>query len=147
MGQSGVHLCGFRELAETRPAQAPVSVGVSKASAWGQARCLGQTMRPATSEKRKAGQRGASMEGTWGREEGWRGGAVVQPAILPNQSLEPCTCPHLSWTDRYRVQDKCRPRHRGSFRRGLKRSREEHGGSRQAEEAWAGGESGCWCLS
>jgi hypothetical protein len=38
MGQLGVHLCGFREPAETRPAQAPVSVGVSKASAWGQAR-------------------------------------------------------------------------------------------------------------
>jgi hypothetical protein len=38
MGQLGVHLCGFREQAETRPGRGVVSEGVSKANASGQAR-------------------------------------------------------------------------------------------------------------
>jgi hypothetical protein len=37
-GQLGVHLCGFRQAVETQPAQVQISVGVSKASAWEQAR-------------------------------------------------------------------------------------------------------------
>jgi hypothetical protein len=40
------------------------------------------------------------MEGAWGREEDWRGRAAVQPAILSNQSLEPCTCPYRTSADR-----------------------------------------------
>jgi hypothetical protein len=35
-GQPGAHLCGFRQLAETRPGRGQVSEGVSKASASGQ---------------------------------------------------------------------------------------------------------------
>jgi hypothetical protein len=38
MGQPGVYLFGFKEQVETRPARGQVSVGVSKACAWGQAR-------------------------------------------------------------------------------------------------------------
>jgi hypothetical protein len=96
-------------------------------------------VKQATSEGKRERSKGCRVEG--GKERGRRSGeegAAVQPAILSNQSLEPCTCPHLSWTDRYRVQDKCRPRHRGSFRRGQKRGREEHEGVKASGGGVAG---------
>jgi hypothetical protein len=79
-GQPGVHLCGFRQPAETRPDRGVVSVGVSKPAPLGRPGCLGQTVRQATSEGKRDRLKGCQHGGGMGEGRGLerRGGGVTR---------------------------------------------------------------------